>query len=118
MRPTPAMAGLAAALVLCIPAQAMAGIACKPALTFKEVRFSEAHNHLRKWTGILSVDASHCAATSGPFEIKFVRLKEVGPDLLCTERFEWRAGLDQVAVDVWSDEAVHLFYIGDVLSCG
>ena len=118
MRPTPAMAVLAAALVLCIPAQAMARIACKPALTFKEVRFSEAHNHLRKWTEILSVDASHCAATSGPFEIKFVRLKEIGPDLLFTERFEWRAGLVQVSLDFWSDEAVLDYWIGDVPSCG
>ena len=63
MRPTPAMAGLAAALVLCVPAQAMAGIACKPVLTFREVRFSEAQNQLRKWTGVLAVDDSRCVGT-------------------------------------------------------
>jgi hypothetical protein len=76
------MAGLAAALALGVPAQTMAQIACKPVLSFKEVRFSEAQNQMRKWTGILGVDASRCAATSGAFEIKFVRIKEMGPDLL------------------------------------
>jgi hypothetical protein len=118
MRPTPAMAGLAAALVLCAPARAMAGIACKPVLTFREVRFSEAQNQLRKWTGALSVDASRCVATSGAFEIKFVRIKEMGPDLLFSERFKWSPGLTQVSLDFWWDEAVGDYWIGDVSPCG
>jgi hypothetical protein len=118
MRPTPAMAGLAAALVLCVPAQAMAGSACKPVLTFREVRFSEAQNQLRKWTGVLAVDASRCAATSGAFEIMFVRIKEMGPDLLFSERFNWSPGLTEVSLDFWWDEAVLDYWIGDVPSCG
>jgi hypothetical protein len=112
------MAGLAAALVLCVPAQAVAGMACKPALTFKEVRFSEAQNQLRKWTGILAVDASRCAATSGTFEIKFVRIKEMGQDLLFSERFKWNPGLTQVSLDFWWDEAVLDYWIADVPPCG
>jgi len=76
------LAALAATFVLCVPTQTVAHPACKPLLTFKEVRFSEAQNQQRKWTAILAVDASRCSASSGPFEIKFVRLKEVGPDLL------------------------------------
>jgi hypothetical protein len=112
------MAGLAAALVLCAPAQAMAGITCKPVLTFKDVRFSEAQNQLRKWTGVLDVDASRCVATSGNFEIKFVRIKEMGADLLFSERFNWSPGLTQVSLDFWWDEAVLDYWIGDVLPCG
>jgi hypothetical protein len=118
MRPTPAMAGLAAALVLCVPAQTMAGIACKPVFTFREVRFSEAQNQLRKWTGVLAVDASRCVATSGAFEIKFVRIKEIGPDLLFGERFKWSLGMTQASLDFWWDEAVLDYWIGDVPSCG
>jgi hypothetical protein len=118
MRPTPAMAGFAAALLLGVPAQAMAGIACKPVLTFKEVRFSEAKNQLRKWIGVLAVDASRCVATSGAFEIKFVRIKEMGPDLLFSERFKWSPGLTQVSLDFWWDEAVLDYWIGEIPSCG
>ena len=112
------MAGLAAALVLGVAAQAMAGIACKPVITFREVRFSEAQNHLRKWTGVLAVDASRCVATSGTFEIKFVRIKEMGPDLVFSERIKWSPGLTQVSLDFWWDEAVLDYWIGDVPSCG
>jgi hypothetical protein len=118
MRPTPAMAGLAAALLICVPAQAFAGITCKPVLTFREVRFSEAQNQLRKWTGVLAVDASRCLATSGAFEIKFVRIKEMGPDLLFSQRFKWSPGLTQVSLDFWWDEAVLDYWIGDIPSCG
>jgi hypothetical protein len=112
MRPTPATAGLAAALVLSVPAQAMAGIVCKPVLSFGEVRFSEAQNKLRKWTGTLSVDASRCVATSGTFEVKFVRIKEIGADLLFSERFKWSPGLTHVSLDFWWDEAVLDYWRG------
>src|ERR1700676_1709073 len=71
---------LASSFVLSGLTQPMAQVACTPALTFKEVRFSKAQNQLRTWTGILSADATRCATTSGPFEITFVRGKELGPD--------------------------------------
>jgi hypothetical protein len=118
MRLTPAMAGLAAALVLGVPYQAVAAIACKPVLTFREVRFSQAQNQLRKWTGVVAVDASRCVATSGNFEIKFVRIKEMGLDLLFSERFKWSPGLTRVSLDFWWDEAVLDYWIADVPSCG
>jgi hypothetical protein len=109
---------LAVSFALSGTTQTMAQIACKPALTFKEVRFSEAQNQLRKWTGIVSVDASHCATNSGPFDVRFVRLKEFGPDQLFTERFTWSPGLVEVVLDFWWDEAVQDYWIGDVPPCG
>jgi hypothetical protein len=86
-------------------------------LTFKDVKFSEAQNQLRKWTGVISVDATRCTATSGPFEIKFVRLKEIGPDLLFTEKFNWSPGLVDVSLNLWWDEAIQEYWIGDVEPC-
>jgi hypothetical protein len=57
-------------------------------------------------------------ASSGAFEIKFVRIKETGPDLLFSERFQWSPGLTQVSLDFWWDEAVLDYWIADVPSCG
>jgi hypothetical protein len=53
---------------------------CRPELAFKEIRFSpmQPPTMERKWTAILSVDASRCATTSGPFGIVFTRQKENG----------------------------------------
>ena len=60
--------------------QAVGQQACRPALAFKEVRFSEVHRPTmeRKWTAVVSVDASRCATTAGSFEIIFSRQKENG----------------------------------------
>jgi hypothetical protein len=82
-----------------------------------EARFSEAQNHLQEWTGTISIDATRCASTSGPFEIKFVRIKEIGPDLLFTESFTWSPGLIEVLLDFWWDEAVLDYWNGDVSPC-
>jgi hypothetical protein len=112
------MAGLAAAMVPYVSTEAVAGLACEPVLTFKEVRFSDAQNQLRKWRGVVAVDASRCAATSGSFEIKFIRIKEMGLDSLFSERFQWSPGSTQVSLDFWWDEAVLDYWIGDVASCG
>jgi hypothetical protein len=97
--------------------QTIAEVDCRPKLTFKEVKFSEPQNQLRKWTGVVSVDATRCTATSGQFEIKFVRLKEVGPDLLFAEKFKWTPGLVDVSLSFWWDEAVQDYWIGDVEPC-
>ena len=44
----------------------------------------------RKWTAVVSVDTSGCAAnSSGYFEIVFTRLKEIGPDIEFREQFVW-----------------------------
>jgi hypothetical protein len=117
MYPSRLLAALAATLVLHAPTQTTAQIACKPFLAFKEVRFSEPQNYLRKWTGVLNVDATRCAADSGLFEIKFVRLSEMGPDLLFTKRFTWRPGRLEVALDVWWDEAIQDYWIGEISPC-
>src|SRR5258707_15166905 len=83
---------LVASLMLGVATPAVAEFACKPALTFKDVRFSKAQNQQRNWTATLTVEASRCAATTGQFEIRFVRLKEFGPDLVFTEKFRWTPG--------------------------
>ena len=57
----------------------------------------------RIWTARIAVDASQCATTSGRFFIRFVRLKEVGPDV----RFAEAA----------ADEAVRDYSIGYVRPC-
>jgi hypothetical protein len=44
---------------------------------------------------VVAVDASRCVATSGAFEIKFVRIKEMGSDLLFSERFKSSPRLTQ-----------------------
>jgi hypothetical protein len=103
MRPTPAMAGLAAALVLYVPAQAMAEVACKPVLTFREVRFSEAQNQLRKWTGVLAVDAGRYVPTSGAFELKF------RPDQGNGTRPAFQR---TIQMESWTDSGVAGFLVG------
>jgi hypothetical protein len=109
---------VAAMVISCVSTQTIAGRICKPALTVKDVKFSEARNQLRKWTATLAIDSSHCAESSGSFEIKFTRLKEFGPDLLFTERFSWNSPVVEVSLDFWWDEAVGDFWIGDVAPCG
>ena len=117
MYPSRLLAALVATFALGAPTQTTAQIACKPVLAFKEVRFSEPRNYRRKWTGVLNVDATRCAADSGLFEIKFVRLQEMGPDLLFTRTFSWRPGQLEVAVDVWWDEAIQEYWIGEISPC-
>lgn len=97
---------------------AAAEFVCKPALTFKDVRFSEAQKQQRKWTAALTVDASRCVATTGQFEIKFVRLKEFGPDLVFAETFRWTHGSVDASLNFWWDEAVQDYWIGNVEPCG
>ena len=41
----------------------------------------------RKWTAVVSVDASRCATTAGSFEIIFSRQKENGLEIEFREQF-------------------------------
>ena len=71
---------------------------------------------------MLHVDASRCAATSGSFEIHFVREKENAPELEFVERFTWqigetRSGQIEVSLDFWHDEAVLRYGLGSVAAC-
>ncbi len=90
---------------------------CKPRLSFKEIRFSPANDLQRRWTAVLDVDASRCATESGRFDIRFVRLKEVAPDLEFVEPFTWQTKRVEVTVNFWIDEAVHKYAIDDIAPC-
>lgn len=100
--------------------QAVGQQSCRPALAFKEVHLSPMQPPTleRKWTAIVSVDASGCAANSeGYFEIAFSRLKEIGPEVLFRERFIWRPPEMKVEVDFAADEAVERYWIDNIAPC-
>jgi hypothetical protein len=99
--------------------QAVAQQTCRPALAFKEVRFSKMQPPTleRKWTAVLSIDASRCATTSGRFEIVFSRLKENGIEIEFREQFMWRPDSVEVSVDFWADEAVERYWLDNVAAC-
>jgi hypothetical protein len=101
------------------PAQAAGLQTCRPALAFKEVRFSEMQppTMKRKWTAVLSVDASRCATTSGRFGIVFSRLKENGLEIEFQEQFIWEPALVDVSVDFWADEAVEGYWLNNIAAC-
>ena len=86
---------------------------------FKEVQFSEMQRPTmeRKWTAVVSVDASRCATTAGSFEIVFLRQKETGFEVEFREQFIWRSPAVTVAVDFWADEAVEGYWIHNVAPC-
>jgi hypothetical protein len=72
----------------------------------------------RKWTALVLVDASRCAANSaGYFEIVFTRLQETGPDLEVREKFMWRPPSVIVAMDFAADEAVGRYWTDNVTPC-
>ena len=100
-------------------ASAAAASICKPALTFKDVKFSPIHREtmIRTWTATVVVDASRCASSGGSFEILFTRLTENGPDADFTEQFEWKPGAIDVAVEFWADEAVEAYRITRITEC-
>jgi hypothetical protein len=108
---------LAGALLVVGATQGVGGPLCKPDLTVKDVRFSEIRQSQRIWTARLAVDASRCAESSGRFDIHFIRLKEVGPDLRFAEAFTWRPGQIEVSTDFWADESVLDYSIGYVAPC-
>lgn len=90
---------------------------CRPALAVKDVQFSEMHQWRRTWTAQVTVDASPCATTSGRFNMHFVRLKEIGPDLEFTEQFTWTAGQIEASTMFAADESVLEFSIADIAPC-
>jgi hypothetical protein len=116
MMPAGSLVVLAASVFVAAAAGA-AKTTCKPVLTFKETSFSEVQNQQRTWSAALSVDASQCAAVTGPFEVTFVRLKEFGPNLLFDEQFAWRPGLIHVSLAFWLDEAVSDYWLGNIPAC-
>ena len=93
---------------------------CKPTLAITEVKFSgwQLPTMQRKWSAMVSVDASRCAAnTAGYFEIGFLRLLENGMDSEFTEEFAWLSPAVKVEVDFWANEAVERTWINKVSAC-
>lgn len=108
------------ATIKIISAAGAAGPKCAPVLMFKDVRFSEMRPPTleRKWTAIVSVDASRCQEnSSGYFEIIFTRLSEVAPDLEFRERYAWRPPSVEVAVNFAAMEAVGRYRLENITSC-
>jgi len=111
---------LAGFVALLSASHAVGQQSCRPVLAFKDVHFSDMQPPTleRKWTAVVSVDASGCAANSeGYFEIAFSRLKEIGPEVLFRERFIWRPPEVKVEVDFSADEAVERYWIDKVAPC-
>ena len=115
------MSGFLASIIgLVSVTQAVGQQECRPTLAFKEVRFSEMRPPTleRKWTAVVSVDASRCAANSqGYFEIVFWRLKEIGPEMEFRERFTWQSPSAKVEVGFGADEAVERYWIDNIAPC-
>jgi hypothetical protein len=100
--------------------QAVGQQECRPTLALKEVHFSEMQPPTleRKWTAVVSINTSRCAANSeGYFEIVFSRLKEIGPEIEFRERFAWPSPSVTVEVGFWADEAVERYWIDNIAPC-
>jgi hypothetical protein len=100
--------------------QAIGEDLCRPALALNKVQFSEMTPPTleRKWTAIVSVDASRCQKnSSGYFEIVFMRISEVAPDLEFRERYAWRPPSVKVAVNFAANEAVEQYRVENITSC-
>jgi hypothetical protein len=99
--------------------QAAGQTTCKPALAFKEVRFSPMRPPTleRTWTAVLSVDASRCTTKSGTFVIAFTRLKENAIDSDFQAQFTWHPPLVEVSMDFWADEAVEGYRLSNITPC-
>lgn len=108
---------LAAGLVLLSATQPVAGNLCKPVLSLRDARISEAHEMHRTWTGVLVTDSSPCSTTSGQFDVQFTRLKEVAPDLQFMERFTWVPGQSKLSLDFWWDEWLEDSRIISIVPC-
>jgi hypothetical protein len=93
---------------------------CAPFLAFKQIRFSEMQPPTleRKWTALVSVDASRCQEnSSGYFEIVFTRISEIAPDSEFRERYAWRPPSVEVAVNFAATEAVERYQVDNITSC-
>jgi hypothetical protein len=115
-----AFAAVAGVIGLASLTQAFGQPSCRPNLTFKHVAFSpmQPPSMQRKWTAVVAVDASRCAADAwGHFAIVFTRLQEFGPDTESAEDFIWVGPEVSVAINFAPSEAVERYRIGAVTSC-
>ena len=115
--PRPSWSLLAGILAALVATQSFGAPLCTPDLAVTGAQLSEIRASQRIWTARIAVDASQCVTTSGRFFIRFVRLKEVGPDLAFSEPFTWRPGVIDVSTYFSADEAVLDYSIGYVRPC-
>jgi hypothetical protein len=97
-----------------------AEIACKPTLSFRNVReVRQPMSPLAPWTwrATIITDARFCATRSGAFEIDFIRIKEFSTDLQFTERLRWSAGQFDVSFELTHDESILEYRIGFIAPC-
>jgi hypothetical protein len=93
---------------------------CHPKLTITDVQFSEMIPPTleRKWTAIVSVDASGCQTdSSGYFDMGFARLSETAPDIDFRERFVWAPPSVNISAVFNRDEAVDHYWVDNVSPC-
>jgi hypothetical protein len=110
---------LAGGMGLIVVTQAVAQQTCRPILAIKEVQFSKMLPPMleRKWTAIVSVDASRCTTTAGYFEVGFLRQKENGMEVEFREEFIWVSPSVKIGIDFWADEAVESYWIDSIQAC-
>jgi hypothetical protein len=110
---------LAAAMAVSGTSFAAAGEVCKPKLTVKDTRFSDAQRDTqeRRWTATVSADASRCATTAGYFDLGVLRQKENAVELEFREQFIWSAPTVMIGINFWVDEAVEDHWIDSVQAC-
>lgn len=95
-----------------------AGPVCRPRLTLTQVQFSEVQPNMeRRWTAVVTVDASRCASTAGYFTAGFLREKENAMPLEFREEFVWSAPSVLIGVDLWADEAIEVSWIDSIQGC-
>jgi hypothetical protein len=111
---------LAGILALASLTQAQGQQICRPKLNLQNVHFSQMQPKTlrRKWSAVVAVDASGCAANAtGSFELGYTRLQEVGPDADFRQRFTWRVPSVRVQLDFAGTEAVQRYWIENVSAC-
>ena len=110
---------LASSVVLASLTYALGNEVCKPTLIFKEAHLSEIRPMTleRRWTAIVTAEASRCVTTAGYFEVGISRLKENGPELEFREQFIWSSPSVTVGIEFWADEAVESYWIDSVQAC-
>jgi hypothetical protein len=97
----------------------LAELACKPMLSFRNVREIRSQAPIAPWTwrATLVSDVSYCATRTGSFEIDFVRMKEYSPDLQFTEKLQWARGQFDVSIELDASEFITEYRLGFVAPC-
>ncbi len=111
---------LAGLLGLASLTQALGEPVCRPKLQLQNAHLSEmqATTLRRKWTAVVAVDASACAANaSGSFDLGYTRLQEIGPDADFRERHAWHAPAVNVELEFAGTEAIQRYWIENVSAC-